>query len=302
MITKLAVAVGGLTAAVAALYGAGAASADTHVCIGGYTDPDSQILANVKEMYGDPCDVQIHWPAALGVPGVDATNTQGSLDVGVPATVQAYYDAGGGNGAPVRLDGHSLGALVSEQAGDAIRIQNGGTIPPNLTVIASGNVYGDSGLQHDPGVGGIVFDVAKPMFGMPQDIPQMGINRNDLFDIYGNGANQMPQTQIADASTIPWNHVAPDPNLPHETYFSDNDSDPATPPVQNEIYNRTGEQNPISAAAAANGTPVDPATDAFLDVTFPVNNPAEVAHSDVASFFGELPCPGGYFTPGDAPC
>ena len=253
--------VGGLAAPI---FYAGIANADTHVCIGGYTDPTSQAMATMKAAQDDPCDVAVQWPAAVGLPG-DPTNEQGSLDVGVPAAVDAYYQAGG---APVRIEGFSLGSIAAAQAGDAIRIQNGGVVPRNLSVITEGNPYGDSGIVNDPGIAGLGFHIVGPFFGAPQDVPQMGTNRNNINDAWGDTANQVPQTQIADVATIPWNHDIPDPRSKHDTYVMQG----ANVPVTNEVYD-IGD-NPISAAAARNGTPVPPPIDAFFDVTFPVNNPA----------------------------
>lgn len=253
-----------------AILAAATAHADTHVCIGGYGDPTSQGLANAKAQQGDPCDVPIQWPASLGLPG-EPTNMQGSLNVAVPAAVDAYYQAGGGDGAPVTIEGWSLGAPAASQAGDAIRIQNGGTIPTNLQVVTDGNVYGASGMANDPGIAGLAFHVGSPFVGAPQSVPQMGKNLNDINDPWGDSANQWPQTQIADIASVQWNHYIPDPAAPHDTYVT---HDPVTgADVQNEVYG-VGE-NPVSAAAERNGTPVPPPVDGFFDGFFPVNNPAD---------------------------
>jgi hypothetical protein len=159
-------------------------------------------------------------------------------------------------------------------------------------------------MANDVGVAGGIYKVAAPFAGAPETVPQMGINRNNRFDPWGNIAGQPPQSQIAQISAVGQNHMIPDPRTKHDTYVT---HDPVTnSDVQNEIYNPTGENNPISAAADTNGTPVDPAATAFFDVTFPVSNPANdpvaVVKSDVAEFVGELQCPGGYYTPGDSPC
>lgn len=271
------------------------ANADTHVCVGGYRDPQSAMFSGAKAEQGYPCDVSLEWPAGMGLPG-DSTNVQGSLDVGVPNAVDAYYRAGGGQGKKVVMEGHSLGDFVVSQAGDAIRIQNGGVIPPNLHVITNGNAYGDSGIANDPGFGGQIFNVAAPFLGMPQDIPQMGVNRTGINDIWGNSADQWPQTQIAQVASVGQNHFPPNPVDKHETYITQG----VAGPVVNEIYG-VGE-NPVTAAANVNGTPIPPPVDAFFDGFFPVHDPAVVARSSEPSFVGELPCPGGYFTAGNAPC
>jgi hypothetical protein len=273
------------------------ASADAHVCISGAGDTTSEGLANEKAAQGDPCDVPIQWPA-------DVAHVQSSLDVAVPAAVKAYYDAGGAQGTKVTVEGWSLGSIAASQTGDAIRVQNGGKVPENLTVITNGNPYGDSGMANDNGVAGVIYKVAAPFVGAPETVPQMGINRNNRFDPWGNTAGQPPQSQIAQIGAVGQNHMIPDPRTKHDSYVT---HDPVTDSdVRNEVYNPTGEQNPISAAADTAGTPVDPASSAFLDVTFPVSNPADdplaTIKSDVPSFPGELQCPGGYFTPGDAPC
>jgi hypothetical protein len=268
---------------ITALAVSGTASADTHVCIGGYTDPSGAGISAAKAAQGDPCDKAVNWPASVGLPG-EPTNVQGSLDVGVPEAVRHYYESGGAQGAPVTIEGSSLGAIAAAQAGDAIKIQNGGVNPPNLTVVTNGNPYGDSGIANDPGIAGGVFHVAAPFVGAPQFVPQdsVDINRNDINDGWGDMANQVPQTQIADIATVQWNHTIPDPRAPHDTYVDPNGT-------VNEVY-AVGE-NPVSAAAARNGTPVDPAFDAGLDVTFPVNNPADDPFIKAVPPLGQEPAP-----------
>jgi hypothetical protein len=275
----------GVTAGVILGAGAGTAHADVHICVGGYTDPGSGYISDVKAAQGDPCNVPIQWPAQIGING-ELLNTQGSLNIGVPNTVNAY-DAAGNQ--PVRLEGFSLGSAVVAQAGDYIKWRNGGVLPGNLQVITNGNPWGDSGIANDPGIAGWVFNVTAPFVAAPENIPQMGINRNNANDIWGNSANQLPQVQIAQVSTVGQNHTLPDPNTPHDTYISPDG-------VQNEVYG--GSVNAISAA-----TPIPEPINTAFNVGFPTNNPAT---SPVPSFFGELPCiapdGGQYFTPADAPC
>lgn len=239
---------GGATVLAYLFLGIGSASADTHVCIGGYADPTSQGLVNAKAEQGYPCDVPIQWPASIGLPG-EPVNVQGSLDVAVPAAVDAYYRGGGVNGASVTIEGWSLGSIAAAQSGDAIRIQNGGVIPPNLTVVTNGNPYGDSGIANDPGLAGLAFDVGAPIVGTPQDVPQMGINRNGVNDAWGNSANQSPVTQIVQIATVGSNHVIPDPAAPHDTYVTHDSVTGAD--VQNEIYGVTvfGVNNPAEKSA-----------------------------------------------------
>lgn len=268
----------------------GTANADTtHVCIGGYGDNMSEGIAAAKAAQGFPCNVKVQWPASMGLPG-EPTNVQGSLNVGVPNAVDAYDAARPGL---VVLEGNSLGTIAAAQAGDYITRVRGGAVPDKpLQVITNGNPYGDSGIDNDPAIAGLGFDIAKPFLGLPQDVPQQGINRNDVNDIWGNSANQWPQTQIADVASVQWNHTDPDPRAPHDTYVTQGEDGP----VINEVYG-VGE-NPVSAAAARNGTPVPPPVDLFFDGFFPVNNPADPG---VNANFAPAPLPVGDSFPAAGP-
>lgn len=270
---------------VAALFiGTGIGHADTHIVVGGNTDCRSLGLMQTKIDQGDVRGELV--PVAYGTcdgdfaPFLGSTPANVAIDQGVAATRQAWNDHCS-DGSRCTLEGFSLGDAPVSIVGNDVGADQPGS---NTHVVTNGNAWGDPGVfGPTPGPIGVFVNIGAPFASAPTDIPVVpnSENRNGYNDAWGANGGQPPWAEITQLSTIngganglPPQHYVPS-GEPAGSYVDENG-------VDNKFY---GE--PFPGVIPPEGNPV-------------VNPPA--VHLDVPSFPGELPCEGGYFTPGDAPC
>lgn len=246
----------------AALLGAGTASADVHVCIPGYTDNTGAAMAAAKASQGYPCDEVVQYSADVGLPG----EVPAYLSIAEAAAgAQAAVDRHPGE--KVVVEGWSLGAIGAADFGNKALVN--GALPPNVELIQDDNAYASTGAFNHP-LAPLPLAFVGPLMGLPDpaDIPPVpnSIHRYNYDSAWGNLAAE-PNDIVHDViqvAMVGQNHVLVDQDDPHQTFVGADG-------VINEVYG---------------GAPA----------------PAPVIQSSVPSFPGELPCPGGYFTPGDSPC
>lgn len=232
------VGVGGITFGFLAYTGAGIASADTHILVGGNTDCTSQQLLQIKneqrDVHGTP--VPIEYGDCVGdfAPFLGSVNMTDAVQQGVDAT-QAAWDQNCSTGQRCTLEGFSIGAPVVSIVGDNVGADRPGS---NTHVVTDGNPYGTPGFM---GPNSQLGDVVKPMaagFGVVSDAPIVAgsENRFNVNDFWANGGGQTVGAVINQGTAIngipdllPPQHEVPNPDALHDTYVDENG-------VTNEVY------------------------------------------------------------------
>lgn len=293
MTVKLTVAVGGLMA-VAALYGAGAASADTEIWVGGNTDCTSELYMNAG---ANPVPGSNNVPVVYGTcdgdfaPFMGSTRAPDAIQQGVDGT-RAAWDANCSAGQRCTLHGFSIGAAPAAIVGTDVGADGlGGS---NTHVITEGNAWGQLGVFGDkPGIVGVGINIGAPFAGVPLNIAQVpgSENRFNVNDGFADDATQPPWAEITDLSLL------------NGADFN-GDGVQEIPP---QHFIQTGE--PVATFTTSDGVQQKVYGDPLPGVIAPQNNPLvnpelapEPVRSDTPSFFGELPCPDGKFTPDIQPC
>jgi hypothetical protein len=167
---KYAIALGALTAALSV--GAGTASADTHIYVGGTGDCSSQqAMAQAN-------------PSDTNIPVIYPT-CPNTIEGGVTAATQAWND---NCTAGCTLEGVSLGAAVVSIVG-----QNVGADQPGSTthVVTDANPWGEPGLLSTPSwLDGIADQVTGATPGMTVSQVPGSINRFNVNDLLADGGHQ----------------------------------------------------------------------------------------------------------------
>jgi hypothetical protein len=259
----------------AAFMGAGFANATTDIYVGGNGDTNAQGVVDTKIANGDynfnANNIQVNYSASIAPLG--------------PVPMGESVEEGANNGFAaveanmgdrnITVEGFSLGAIVVDRIGNKLA-EKYGSVPGNVTLITDGNADSTLGLFRNP-----LIETFKPItdsFGINTSIrPEPGtINRTDVGDVWGNGGNQDIGGLINDALNMS-GHRIPDEQEARVSYVDQEG-------VNQEVF---GDASNFVA----------PAPEAA-----PVALAPEAIRTYEPSFFGEQPCEGGYFTPGDAPC
>lgn len=210
---------------------ASTASADTHVCIGGYQDGSGQAMAAAKAAQGYPCDEVVQYSATVGLPGeVPAYESIAEAAAGAQAAVDRHP------GEKVVVEGWSLGAVGAADFGNKALVD--GKLPSNVELIQDDNAYASTGAMNNP-LAPPVLAVVGPFMGVPpaDAIPPVpnSIHRYVTDSGWGNLDPNNPVQDIVQLSTIGINHQLVDPQAPHETFVGEDG-------VINEVY---GDPNPF---------------------------------------------------------
>jgi hypothetical protein len=274
-------------AGVALSFGAPAvlALAQTDIWVGGNTDCTSQSYqhADGNEQLGRH-SVAVQFGTCDGdfAPYLGSTPANVAIDQGVAVTRQAW-DANCANGVEqCTLHGFSIGAAPVAIVGNDVGADKPGS---NTHVITEGNAWGKPGVfGGQAGIVGIGINIGAPFVPIPTHIDQVAgsENRFNVNDGFADDATQSLPSEIVNLSCL--NGCDDQP----PQHFIQSGSPTATfktsDGVKQEVY---GDPLP---------TTVPPQDNPF------VNPELTPVHSPVPSFFGEQPCEGGYFTPGDSPC
>lgn len=279
-------------AAIAFVAPAVIALADTDVWVGGNTDCTGQAYMHAGANPTSPRNTNI--PVAYSTcdgsfaPFLGSTRPDVAIDQGVTAT-RRVWDANCATGLEhCVLHGFSLGAPVVTIVGTQVGADQPGS---NTHIITEGNAWGQPGVfGGKPGIVGIGINIAAPVIGLPQQIPQVSgsENRFNVNDGFADDATQQPQAEITDLSLVNGADVNGDgvQDIPAQHYIQT-----GTPTA--EFHTNDGVRQEVYG---------DPLPGVVPPQDNPLVNPELVPHLDVPSFFGELPCPGGYWTPNDSPC
>lgn len=280
-------------AAIALVAPAVIALADTDIWVPGNTDctgsgyihaganPTSPRNTNIPVAYST-CDGSF-------APFMGSTTPPDAIAQGVDAT-RKVWDANCASGVEhCVLHGFSLGAPIVSIVGTDVGADKPGS---NTHVITEGNAWGQPGVfGGKPGIVGVGINIGAPVVGLPLQVPQVAgsENRFNVNDGFADDATQQPQAEITNLSLlngadlngdgvqdIPPQHYIQTGNPTAEFHTSDG--------VRQEVYG-----DPLPGVVAPQDNPL-------------VNPELTPVHSLVPSFVGELPCPDGTFTPGDASC
>lgn len=210
---------------------ASSASADTHVCIGGYQDGSGQAMAAAKAAQGQPCDEVVQYSAHVGLPGeIPAYLSIAEAAAGAQAAVDRHP------GDHVVVEGWSLGAVGAADFGNKALVD--GKLPSNVELIQDDNAYASTGALNHP-LAPIPMAFVGPIMGVPapEDIPPVpgSVHRYNVDSAWGNLPPDNIVQDIVQLSTIPINHTLVDPHAPHETFVGEDG-------VVNEVY---GDPNPF---------------------------------------------------------
>lgn len=206
MIAKLTVVTGGLVAAaLAVFYGAGVASADTDIWVGGNTDCTSQ---GYMEAGANPPPGTNNVPVVYSTcdgsfaPFLGSTRADEAIRQGVEGT-RREWNRWCSSGQTCRLHGFSVGAAPVAIVGNDVGADTPGS---NTHVITEGNAWGYSGVfgEAPPGFVGFWINVGAPAIGVPLEVAQVPNSENRLNpnDGWANNSGQTPWGEITQLSTL----------------------------------------------------------------------------------------------------
>lgn len=268
------------------------ALADTDIWVGGNTDCTSQGYMHSGANPTSPENVNV--PVVYGTcdgdfaPFLGSTRADDAIAQGVDATRQVWDVHCASGVEHCVLHGFSIGAAPVTIVGKQVGADGPGS---NTHVITEGNAWGQPGVfGGKPGIVGVGVNIGAPFTGVPLHIDQVAgsENRFNVNDGFADDATQQPQAEITNLSLL---------------NGADTNGD-GVKDIAPQHYIQTGK--PVAEFRTNDGVRQEVYGDPLPGVQPPQDNPLvnpELApHLPVPSFFGELPCQGGYFTPGDSPC
>lgn|GEM_PF-4866665 len=301
---RAAKAVGGIGLTGAALFagtmgGVGEAHADNQIIAGGRGDSTSQVytqfLINTHQI--NPATDKIFpvvYPAEIKP--LDNTSMRDSVNQGV-ATSQNILDT--------QVDPHQKTHVWGYSEGSAVALESANKNKGRVSAVTiDKSPYGPGGISHNPGAksdmvqsfaadNGLI--VNEPL---PTNIPVMVESNPD--DGWSGAGNKVLETiqQLSDAFQATMNgdaHAPSDPTQPHNVQHFGN--------VTVEWFGNSPlptialDQSPVPAVVTDAPAPEVPQV-----LVGSVAPAPKAEHLAAPEFPGEAQCPGGYYTPGDAPC
>lgn len=276
-----------VTMGVALFLGAPTALADTgniDIWVPGNTDCTGEVYMHAGANPTSPENINV--PVAYSTcdgsfaPYMGSTTAPDAIAQGVEATRRVWNEQCASGVEHCVLHGFSLGAPIATIVATNVGADKPGS---NTHLITEGNAWGVPGVfGGKPGAIGFWINVGSPAAGVPLRIPQVAgsENRFNVNDAFAANSGQTPEGEISQLSCI--NGCD---GLPQQHYI------------------QTGK--PVAEFRTSDGVRQEAYGDPMPGVIPPQDNPIvnpAIVRSFIPSFFGELPCEGGYFTPGDSPC